>query len=86
VDSQTSDGKSILKERMRKAFLAKVQSVEREEAELKKIELERKNDARKKMNEIQDNFDVGMEKASLMANLGGLDDALHKALAEDEAL
>jgi len=86
VDSQVSDGKNALKERMRKAFLAKVQTVEREEAELKKIELERKNEARKKMNEIQENFDVGMEKASLMANLGGLDDALHKALAEDEAL
>jgi len=38
------------------------------------------------MNDLQANFDVGMEKASLMANIGGVDDALAAAIAEDEEM
>lgn len=56
------------------------------ETEQQKEELERKDNARQRMNDLQANFDVGMEKASLMANLSGLDDQLAAAINEDEEL
>ena len=56
------------------------------DAEQQKEELERKDNARQRMNDLQANFDVGMAKASLMAALGGHDDRLAAAIDEDEEL
>lgn len=72
---------------MKKAFSDKIkQTASAIEEQQRKDELERKDNARQRMNDLQANFDVGMEKASLMANLGGIDDSLAAALAEDEEL
>ena len=50
-----------------------------------KEELERKDAARSKMNDIVNNIDVTLEKASLLANFGQLDDSLAAQIADDQA-